>query len=42
MPLPVLRDVDDWSDAHAVAAAVPDSRFARQVEAVRRDMVVRA
>ncbi|MDW3848782.1 DUF2064 domain-containing protein [Micromonospora sp. BRA006-A] len=42
VPLPVLRDVDDWSDAHAVAAAVPDSRFARQVEAVRRDMVVRA
>ncbi|MEU4639414.1 DUF2064 domain-containing protein [Micromonospora sp. NPDC023814] len=42
MPLPVLRDVDDWSDARAVAAATPGSRFARQVAAVRRAMVVRA
>ncbi|MFC8617767.1 DUF2064 domain-containing protein [Micromonospora purpureochromogenes] len=42
VPLPVLRDVDDWSDARAVAAAVPGGRFARQVAAVRRAMVVRA
>ncbi|MFI6824140.1 DUF2064 domain-containing protein [Micromonospora sp. NPDC050187] len=42
VPLPVLRDVDDWSDARAVAAAAPDGRFARQVATVRRAMVVRA
>ncbi|MGN9766464.1 TIGR04282 family arsenosugar biosynthesis glycosyltransferase [Micromonospora sp. SD12] len=42
VPLPVLRDVDNWSDARDVAAAIPDGRFARQVEAVRRAMVVRA
>ncbi|MDM4719237.1 DUF2064 domain-containing protein [Micromonospora sp. WMMA1363] len=34
-PLPVVRDVDEWADALAVAATVPDSRFARQVAAVR-------
>jgi glycosyltransferase A (GT-A) superfamily protein (DUF2064 family) len=33
--LPVLRDVDEWADALAVAAAVPGSRFARAVAAVR-------
>ncbi|MGN9777005.1 TIGR04282 family arsenosugar biosynthesis glycosyltransferase [Micromonospora sp. H33] len=33
-PLPVVRDVDEWADALAVAAVVPDSRFARQVAAV--------
>lgn len=42
VPLPVLRDVDDWSDARAVAATVPGGRFAREVAAVRRAMVVRA
>jgi hypothetical protein len=30
-PLPVLRDVDDAVDAHAVAAECPDGRFARAV-----------
>ncbi|MEU0548335.1 DUF2064 domain-containing protein [Micromonospora sp. NPDC005979] len=34
-PLPVLRDVDKWSDALAVAVEVPGGRFARQVAAVR-------
>ncbi|MEV4822183.1 DUF2064 domain-containing protein [Micromonospora sp. NPDC049274] len=34
-PLPVLRDVDEWSDALAVAVEVPEGRFARQVAAVR-------
>ncbi|MFY1615702.1 TIGR04282 family arsenosugar biosynthesis glycosyltransferase [Micromonospora sp. WMMD736] len=34
-PLPVLRDVDEWSDALAVAVEVPGGRFARQVAAVR-------
>ncbi|PZG20051.1 glycosyltransferase, partial [Micromonospora craterilacus] len=33
VPLPRLRDVDDWSDALAVAEAVPGSRFARAVAA---------
>lgn len=33
-PLPVLRDVDEWRDALAVADAVPGSRFAGQVAAV--------
>ncbi|MEW2383625.1 DUF2064 domain-containing protein [Micromonospora sp. NPDC047707] len=36
-PLPVLRDVDEWTDALAVAAMLPGSRFARQVHAVRPD-----
>ncbi|MFI6263710.1 DUF2064 domain-containing protein [Micromonospora sp. NPDC051006] len=39
--LPVLRDVDEWPDALAVAASVPSGRFARQVGAVRRDLVPR-
>ncbi|MGB2567067.1 TIGR04282 family arsenosugar biosynthesis glycosyltransferase [Micromonospora citrea] len=39
-PLPVLRDVDGWADALAVAAATPGGRFARQVAAVRRELVV--
>ncbi|RZU75373.1 hypothetical protein EV384_3912 [Micromonospora kangleipakensis] len=30
-PLAVLRDVDEWPDALAVAAEVPESRFARAV-----------
>lgn len=34
-PLPVLRDVDEWSDALAVAVEAPGGRFARQVTAVR-------
>ncbi|MEV4543991.1 TIGR04282 family arsenosugar biosynthesis glycosyltransferase [Micromonospora echinaurantiaca] len=33
--LPVLRDVDEWPDALAVAAEATGSRFARQVAAVR-------
>ncbi len=33
VPLPRLRDVDEWSDALAVAAGVPGSRFAREVAA---------
>ena len=32
--LPVLRDVDTWADAVAVAALVPGSRFAAAVAAV--------
>ncbi|MEU7799950.1 DUF2064 domain-containing protein [Micromonospora arborensis] len=40
-PLPVLRDVDEWSDALAVAIEVPESRFARQVAAVHRTLVPR-
>ncbi|MEV0808394.1 DUF2064 domain-containing protein [Micromonospora sp. NPDC050200] len=39
-PLPMLRDVDDWADAVAVAAAVPGGRFAREVAALRRGLVV--
>ncbi|MEV1328131.1 DUF2064 domain-containing protein [Micromonospora costi] len=37
--LPLLRDVDEWPDALAVAAEAPDGRFARQVGAVRRALV---
>lgn len=33
--LPMLRDVDDWGDALAVAELIPGSRFARQVASVR-------
>ncbi|WP_326550761.1 TIGR04282 family arsenosugar biosynthesis glycosyltransferase [Micromonospora sp. NBC_01813] len=33
--LPLLRDVDDWGDALAVARLVPGGRFARQVAALR-------
>ena len=32
--LPTLRDVDTFDDAVAVAAEIPDSRFARAVDAV--------
>ncbi|MGC5019269.1 TIGR04282 family arsenosugar biosynthesis glycosyltransferase [Micromonospora sp. DT47] len=39
-PLPVLRDVDSWADALAVAGAVPGGRFAREVAALRRILVV--
>ncbi|MBY8874867.1 DUF2064 domain-containing protein [Micromonospora sp. PLK6-60] len=34
-PLPVLRDVDVWADALAVAATVPAGRFARAVAEAR-------
>nr|WP_204342046.1 DUF2064 domain-containing protein [Micromonospora terminaliae] len=34
--LPLLRDVDDWTDALAVSGLVPAGRFAREVAAVRR------
>lgn len=37
-PAPQLRDVDEWADALAVAAAAPGGRFARQVAAVRADL----
>lgn len=37
--LPVLRDVDEWPDALAVAAAAPASRFAREVAAVHGALV---
>ncbi|MFG2107360.1 TIGR04282 family arsenosugar biosynthesis glycosyltransferase [Micromonospora chersina] len=33
--LPVLRDVDDWADALAVAGLAPTGRFAREVAALR-------
>ncbi|HTF12420.1 MAG TPA: DUF2064 domain-containing protein [Asanoa sp.] len=36
--LPVLRDVDEWPDALAVAAALPGSRFGRAVGALRRTL----
>ncbi|MEU2615834.1 DUF2064 domain-containing protein [Micromonospora sp. NPDC007271] len=35
LALPVLRDVDEWPDALAVAAEAPASRFARQVARLR-------
>ncbi|MFJ6194700.1 DUF2064 domain-containing protein [Micromonospora sp. NPDC092111] len=38
-PLPVLRDVDGWADALAVAETVPGGRFAREVAAVRRTLL---
>ncbi|WP_406044495.1 DUF2064 domain-containing protein [Micromonospora sp. NBC_00898] len=38
-PLSVLRDVDEWPDALAVAAEVPDSRFARSVAPLRRALL---
>jgi glycosyltransferase A (GT-A) superfamily protein (DUF2064 family) len=34
--LPVLRDVDDWTDALAVSSLVPTGRFAREIAAARR------
>ncbi|MCW3819928.1 DUF2064 domain-containing protein [Micromonospora sp. DR5-3] len=39
LPLPVLRDVDVWSDALAVAAEAPETRFAREVAALRSTLV---
>jgi rSAM/selenodomain-associated transferase 1 len=39
-PAPPLRDVDEWSDALAVAAIAPGRRFARQVAAVRSDLAI--
>jgi uncharacterized protein len=36
--LPVLRDVDEWGDALAVAALAPSTRFARVVAAVSRGL----
>ncbi|MGN9811327.1 TIGR04282 family arsenosugar biosynthesis glycosyltransferase [Micromonospora sp. BQ11] len=38
-PLAVLRDVDEWADALAVAREVPASRFAGRVTALRRTVV---
>ena len=38
-PLPVLRDVDVWTDALAVAAEATGSRFARQVATLRPTLV---
>ncbi|RLP85602.1 DUF2064 domain-containing protein [Micromonospora sp. CV4] len=38
-PLPVLRDVDEWPDALAVAMEVPEGRFARRVATVRLALV---
>lgn len=35
LALPVLRDVDEWADAVAVAADAPGTRFAHQVAALR-------
>ncbi len=40
--LPVLRDVDDIADAHAVAARAPHTRFARTLAALRPAQVVAA
>ena len=37
--LPFGQDVDEWADAIAVAAAVPGTRFAGQVAAVRPALV---
>ncbi|MCG5436277.1 TIGR04282 family arsenosugar biosynthesis glycosyltransferase [Micromonospora foliorum] len=37
--LPVLRDVDDWSSALAVAADLPGTRFAEAVASVRGQLV---
>ncbi|MFI7520278.1 DUF2064 domain-containing protein [Micromonospora globbae] len=37
--LPLVRDVDEWPDALAVAAEAPAGRFARQVDAVRRALI---
>ena len=34
--LPTLRDVDEWTDAQAVAEQVPDGRFAPAVRSVAR------
>lgn len=39
LPLPVLRDVDEWADALAVAAAAPATRFARHLAALRPALV---
>lgn len=38
--LPVLRDVDTWDDALAVAGLAPGGRFAREVAALRRAVPV--
>ncbi|MGR6319421.1 DUF2064 domain-containing protein [Micromonospora soli] len=37
--LPVLRDVDGWADALAVAGPLSGGRFAREVAALRRALV---
>ncbi|MFE9693010.1 DUF2064 domain-containing protein [Micromonospora sp. NPDC005806] len=37
--LPVLRDVDGWADALAVAGLVSGGRFAREVAAIRCSLV---
>lgn len=36
--LPERRDVDDWADAVAVAAAAPSTRFAQATTAIREDL----
>jgi glycosyltransferase A (GT-A) superfamily protein (DUF2064 family) len=36
--LPVLRDVDTWDDALAVAELVPESRFGRGMHMIRRQV----
>ncbi|TDB73589.1 DUF2064 domain-containing protein [Micromonospora sp. KC721] len=38
--LPVLRDVDGWADALAVAASSPRGRFALEVAGLRRTLLV--
>lgn len=42
LKLPVLRDVDDITDAHAVAAAIPESRLAYVLDQVERGATGRA
>jgi hypothetical protein len=37
--VPMLRDVDSFTDARLVAAALPGSRFAAAVAAVERGLV---
>ena len=39
--LPVLRDVDTFADAMAVAATIPHTRFAAAVDEIRRAIVSR-
>ncbi|MFI7431228.1 DUF2064 domain-containing protein [Micromonospora sp. NPDC049836] len=39
-PLPVLRDVDGWADALAVAGLVPGGRFAGEVAALHRALAL--
>jgi uncharacterized protein len=41
-PLPILRDVDTFADATAVAATIPASGFAAAVEQVRTALIARS